>query len=145
VENDPQKDLLGAQINLERNPSSFLHKAQYFIMAAWLSQSQNVASSRSESSGVDSRPKRGVGGGVGSVHFDDALISDRVSCARDTGVLTMTIAEWVFLNERPEEKLSRDDLASPNLVDFEEGWRSEPDSGRRSGDMIASENWFDER
>jgi hypothetical protein len=59
--------------------------------------------------------------------------------------LTMTTAEWVFLIERLEEKLSRDDLASPNLVDFEEGWRSEPDSGRRSREMIASENWSDER
>jgi hypothetical protein len=43
---------------------------QYVISAA-LSHSQNGASSRSGSSGEGKRPRRGVGGGVGSTHLFD--------------------------------------------------------------------------
>jgi hypothetical protein len=63
------------QNQLEQGSACFLHDVQYLTIVALLSHPQKGASSRSERSGVGSRPRRGVGGGVGSSHPLKALSS----------------------------------------------------------------------
>jgi hypothetical protein len=86
---------------------SFLQELQYLLKAT-SSHSQKGASPRSESSGVGSRVRRGVGGGVGSpqcceVPFLFVTLSSFVS--KDTGTITTALV----LLDSGLASLSRDD------------------------------------
>lgn len=98
------------------------------------SQPQNGTSSRSDSSGVCSRPKRGVGGGVGSVHGSNALAftEDPDFSSGDLDV-ALTMIGVLTLVKRFWKDLSRDGLALMEAYAFGEGYLEEPDGGSRSG------------
>jgi hypothetical protein len=97
---------------------------QYVISAA-LSHSQNGASSRSGSSGEGKRPRRGVGGGVGSTHLFD--VAWPALTAHDFDDLEMMITAFGVFDEALAY-MSRDG-AKPSLLDKDDTI----DEGQSSG------------
>lgn len=103
-----------------------MHDTQHLFLAHMPSQSQNGSSSMSESSGVGSRPKRGVGGGIGSTHFggfDDDMILGWLSGALGFEDLKITTSALAFFEDRCRlaRVPSRDGLALLVEDDLEEG------------------------
>jgi hypothetical protein len=81
------------QVHSIRGSISFLQALQYLFKAA-SSHSQKGASSRSESSGDGSRRRRGVGGGVGSIHcFEPPKLLSKLGpfILEDTGTITTVL------------------------------------------------------
>lgn len=108
-----------------------------------MSHSQKGASSRSESSGESSRPRRGVGGGVGSTHCSEitALFSTlELFSLEDTG----TIITLLVLVDDGLACLSRDGTKLFLIMDdAAKEEPSDPLAYEGSGDFITLLSGFD--
>jgi len=117
---------------------AFLHDAQY-LGTVVSSQSQNGASTKSESSGDGKRPNRGVGGGVGSAHLGNVERSTFDFGFTGFGEAGMTTTFLGYLGDCCLTYTSRDD-AKPTHLDgvCEAGYLGGSRDDRQSSASIMS-------